>query len=141
MSAHEVMTAERAVRAFCDRMVERDAESLRPFLADDAVYQNVGMPPARGADAIIADLAAQFASFPDAYEYETVSSMASDNMVMCERLDYVRAPDGKRHGLPVMGTFVLDDDHRITRWTDYWDTGLIAKMMQGDDYAALVPQY
>ena len=32
------------VQEFCDRMVQRDAESLRPFFADDAVYQNTGMP-------------------------------------------------------------------------------------------------
>ena len=32
------------VRKFCDLMEKRDAEALRPLIADDAVYQNVGMP-------------------------------------------------------------------------------------------------
>jgi len=30
---------------------------------------------------------------------------------------------------------------KITRWTDYWDSGLIAKMMADEDYSALVPQH
>ncbi len=32
------------VREFCALMEKRDAEALRPLLADSAVYQNVGMP-------------------------------------------------------------------------------------------------
>ena len=51
---------------------------------------------------------------------------------MNERLDHVKRPDGKVHALPVMGTFVVRDG-KITRWTDYWDTGLIGKMMSGED--------
>ena len=46
--------------------------------------------------------------------------------------------DGSLHGVPVMGTFVVRDG-RITRWTDYFDTGLVGKMLTGEDYAGLVP--
>jgi len=35
------------VQDFCDLMATRDAEVLCPFLADDAVYQNTGMPATR----------------------------------------------------------------------------------------------
>ena len=59
---------------------------------------------------------------------------------MNERLDYIRGPDGNRHGLPVMGSFVVKDG-KIVRWTDYWDSALIAKMMSGEDYSSLVPRY
>lgn len=38
-----------------------------------------------------------------------------------------------------MGTFVVDDDGRITRWTDYFDLNLIIKLLQGEDISALVP--
>ena len=37
-----------------------------------------------------------------------------------------------------MGTFVVRDE-RITRWTDYFDTSLIRKMLNGEDYSGLVP--
>ncbi len=134
------MTAKQVVQAFCDGMVNRDAESLRTHLADDVVYQNVGMPAAKGADAVIENLGMQFTMFPDSYEYKTVTTVADGDTVMNERLDYIKAPDGKVHGLPVMGTFIVKDD-KIVRWTDYWDTGLLAKMMAGEDYSELIPSY
>jgi limonene-1,2-epoxide hydrolase len=134
------MTAKDVVQEFCDLMVQRDAERLRPFLADAVVYQNTGMPAAFGIDEVIANVAGQFAMFPDSYEYQTVNCTADGDVVMNERLDKVKGPDGTVHALPVMGTFIVRDG-KITRWTDYWDTGLIAKMMSGEDYAALVPAY
>jgi limonene-1,2-epoxide hydrolase len=134
------MDAKQAVQEFCDLMVKRDAESLRPYLADDVVYQNTGMPAARGVEEVLANLAAQFAMFPDSYEYTTINAAADGAVVMNERLDHVKGPDGKVHALPVMGTFIVRDG-KITRWTDYWDTGLIGKMMSGEDYSELVPKY
>ncbi len=134
------MTAKQVVQELCDLMVTRDAEALRPLLADDVVYQNAGMPASVGIDAVVADVAAQHAMFPDSYQYRTVTVVAEGDVVMNERLDFLTGPDGAVHGLPVMGTFVVKDD-KITRWTDYWDSGLIAKMMTGEDYAALLPTY
>lgn len=134
------MDAKQVVQEFCDLMVKRDAKPLRPYLADDVVYQNTGMPAASGLDDVIANLAGQFAMFPDSYEYTTINSAADGDVVMNERLDRVRGPDGTVHALPVMGTFVVRDG-KITRWTDYWDTGLIGKMMSGEDYSELVPKY
>lgn len=61
------------VRQFCALMEKRDAEALRPLLADGAVYQNVGMPATVGADAIVENMAAQFSMFPDAYAFEIVN--------------------------------------------------------------------
>ena len=126
------------VQEFCDRMVQRDAESLRPFLADDAVYQNTGMPASVGVDAIIANLAGQLAMFPDSYEYVTKNIAADGEVVLTERLDLINGPDGTVHAVPVMGTFVVRDG-TITRWTDYFDTSLPRRMMTGEDVSALVP--
>jgi limonene-1,2-epoxide hydrolase len=134
------MDAKQIVQKFCDGMVARDAQGLRPLLADDVVYQNAGMEAAVGIEATLAALAFQFEMFPDAYEYETINVVAEGDLVMNERLDYVRGPDGKRHGLPVMGTFVVTGG-KIIRWTDYWDSALIGKMMSGEDYSAMVPRY
>ena len=121
-------------------MVDRDAEALRPLLADDVVYQNAGMSAAEGIEATVAALAFQFEMFPDSYEYETINSVSEGDIVMNERLDYIRGPDGNRHGLPVMGSFVVRDG-KIVRWTDYWDSALLTKMMSGEDYGTLVPRY
>jgi len=127
------------VRNFCALMEQRDAEALRPLLAEEAVYQNVGMPAFTGPDAIVENMAAQFAMFPDAYAFEIVNLASEGSVVLTERLDYIQAPDGSKPAIPVMGTFVVDDDGRITRWTDYFDLNLIMKLLQGEDISALVP--
>jgi limonene-1,2-epoxide hydrolase len=127
------------VREFCELMIKRDAEALRRFVADDAVYQNTGMEASVGVDAIVENLTGQFGMFPDSYEYRLQHLAADGNVVMTERLDMIKGPDGGLHGVPVMGTFVVRDG-KISRWTDYWDTALPAKMMTGVDYQALVPQ-
>ncbi len=127
------------VREFCALMEKRDPEALRPFLADNAVYQNVGMPASTGVNAIVENMAAQFSMFPDAYTFEIVNIANDGPVVLTERLDYIQAPDGTKPAVPVMGTFVLDDEGKITRWTDYFDVTLTVKILQGEDISALVP--
>ena len=127
------------VREFCALMERRDPEALRPLLAADAVYQNVGMPASIGVDAIVENMAAQFAMFPDAYAFEIVNIAGDGRVVLTERLDYIQTPGGAKPGVPVMGTFVVDDDGRIARWTDYFDLNLTVKLLQGEDISALVP--
>ena len=126
------------IQEFCDRMVQRDAEGLRSFFTDNAIYQNCGMPASIGVDAILANLTAQFGMFPDSYEYVMKNIAGSGNAVLTERLDLIRTPSGIQ-GVPVMGTFVLQDG-KIQRWHDYWDTSLPAKMMTGEDVSGLIPQ-
>jgi limonene-1,2-epoxide hydrolase len=127
------------VREFCALMERRDPEALRPLLADDAVYQNVGMPAFTGVDAIVENMGAQFSMFPDAYAFEIVNIAGDGSVVLTERLDYIQAPDGSKPAIPVMGTFVVGDDGKITRWTDYFDVNLTVKLLQGEDISALVP--
>jgi limonene-1,2-epoxide hydrolase len=128
-----------AVREFCALMQRRDPEALRPLLAEDAVYQNVGMPAFTGVDAIVANMGAQFSMFPDAYAFEIVNIASDGPVVLTERLDYIQTPDGAKPAVPVMGTFVVGDDGKITRWTDYFDVGLTVKLLQGEDISALIP--
>ena len=127
------------VRKFCALMEKRDAEALRPLIAENAVYQNVGMPASNGVDAIVENMAAQFAMFPDAYAFEIVNMAADGSVVLTERLDYIQAPDGSKPAVPVMGTFVVGENGKITRWTDYFDVSLTVKLLQGEDISALVP--
>jgi limonene-1,2-epoxide hydrolase len=127
------------VREFCALMEQRNPEVLAPLLADDAVYQNVGMPACTGALAIVENVGAQFSMFPDAYAFEIVNIAGDGQVVLTERLDYIQAPDGTKPGVPVMGTFVVDDDGKIVRWTDYFDVSLTVKLLQGEDISALVP--
>lgn len=127
------------VREFCSLMERRDADALRGLIADHAVYHNVGMPAVTGVEAIVESLAAQFAHAPDAYAYELVNIAADGPVVLTERIDYIQTPDGGRAGVPVMGTFVVDEHGRITRWTDYFDFALASKLGRGEDVTGLVP--
>jgi limonene-1,2-epoxide hydrolase len=127
------------VRQFCALMEKRDPEALRPFIADDAVYQNVGMPAATGVEAILENMGAQFSMFPDAYAFEIVNIASDAQVVLTERVDYIQTPAGTVAGVPVMGTFVVDENGKITRWTDYFDVSLPIKLLQGEDISALVP--
>jgi limonene-1,2-epoxide hydrolase len=127
------------VRQFCALIEKRDPEALRPFITDDAVYQNVGMPAFTGVEAILENMGAQFAMFPDAYAFEIVNIASDGQVVLTERLDYIQTPAGTVAGVPVMGTFVVDDRGKITRWTDYFDLSLTMKLLQGEDISTLVP--
>jgi limonene-1,2-epoxide hydrolase len=127
------------VREFCALMERRDPDALRPLLADNAVYQNVGMPAFTGVDAIVENMGAQFSMFPDAYAFEIVNIASDGSVVLTERLDYIQTPDGAKPAIPVMGTFVVGDNGKITRWTDYFDLNLTIKLLQGEDISALVP--
>ncbi|MED5813310.1 nuclear transport factor 2 family protein [Mycolicibacterium farcinogenes] len=127
------------VREFCALMERRDPEALRPLLSDTATYQNVGMPAFAGVEAIVENLGAQFSMFPDAYAFEIVNIASAGPVVLTERLDYIQTPDGARPAVPVMGTFVVGDDDKITRWTDYFDLNLTVKLLQGEDISSLIP--
>jgi limonene-1,2-epoxide hydrolase len=127
------------VREFCALMERRDPDALRPLLADNALYQNVGMPAFAGVDAIVENLGAQFSMFPDAYAFEIVNIASDGPVVLTECLDYIQTPDGAKPAIPVMGTFVVGDDGKITRWTDYFDLNLTIKLLQGEDISTLVP--
>jgi limonene-1,2-epoxide hydrolase len=77
--------------------------------------------------------------FPDSYAFEIVNIAADGQVVLTERVDYIRTPAGAVAGVPVMGTFVIDDGGKITRWTDYFDLSLLVKLLQGEDISAVVP--
>lgn len=126
------------VREFCGLMERRDPDALRPLLADDAIYQNVGMPAVVGVDAIVENMGAQFAMFPDAYAFEIVNIAGDGPVVLTERLDYIQTPSGEKPAVPVMGTFLVSND-TIARWTDYFDLNLTVKLLQGEDITDLVP--
>jgi limonene-1,2-epoxide hydrolase len=132
--------AKRVVQEFCDLMAKRDTEALRAYLADDAIYHNVGMEATVGAEATLVNLAGQFAMFPNCYEYRMQNIVGEGDVVMTERLDMIAGPDGEPKGVPVMGTFVVRGG-KIVRWTDYWDTALPGRLLSGEDVSSLLPQY
>ena len=100
------MTPEEVVREFCAAVSKRDEGVLRPLLADDAIYQNVGMEASRGIEAVIENVAGQWAMFPEAYEFDMVNLAVSESVVLTERIDRVGVGGGVPVApVPVMGRF------------------------------------
>ena len=114
--------AEKVVREFCEAMKTYDAESIRPYLTEDAFFYIQGTPAACGADAIVANIAWQMSMFPKGgYWYEIVNLAENGNIVMVERVDWTFAvKNGYLVGNPILGVFELENG-KIKRWFDYWD--------------------
>jgi limonene-1,2-epoxide hydrolase len=130
------MSAEAIVREFCASVSKRDEGLVRPLLADDVIYHNIGMAPSVGIEATVANLAGQWAMFDTTYEFEVRHAAAAGDVVLTERIDHVGSGDA-RHPAPVMGVFEVRDG-KIARWRDYFDTGLLGKMMAGEDVSELI---
>jgi limonene-1,2-epoxide hydrolase len=108
------MTSEDTVREFCAAVSKRDAERLRPLLADDVVYHNVGMPAAVGLDATLENVAAQWEMLPDIFEFEICNLAVSGDTVLTERVDRVGV-GGVVAPVPVMGAFEVRGDRIVRR--------------------------
>ena len=118
--------AAQVVRAFCEAVSSRDAAALARFFTDDAIYHNMPMAPNIGREAVLADLARQFARFTH-YEYQVLNLVADGNTVLTERVDVVG--DGSANApVPVMGTFELRDG-KIAHWRDYFDRAQSGELM------------
>jgi limonene-1,2-epoxide hydrolase len=113
------MTPEQIVRRFCEAATRRDVKELGAFFTDDAVYHNIPIAPVTGRDAIEATLA-QFLSPATSCEFEMLAIAANGNVVLTERVDRF-VLGGKTIAIPVMGTFEITTDGRISAWRDYFD--------------------
>jgi limonene-1,2-epoxide hydrolase len=130
------MSPEEVVREFCASVSKRDEGLVRPLLADDVVYHNIGMAPSVGIDATVENLAGQWAMFPTTYEFEMRTAAAAGDVVLTERIDHIGSVETS-YPVPVMGAFEVRDG-KIVRWRDYFDTGLLGKMMGGEDVSGLI---
>lgn len=118
---------DRIVRDFCAAWGSADLDRIMDAFAEDAVYHNMPMDPARGKEAIRAFIEGFLKMSPKGIHFEILNQAVNGNVVFNERVDTFEA-DGKQTAAPVCGVFVLDDDGRILAWRDYFDMGAF----QGD---------
>ena len=121
------MDAEKIVRAFCEAVRRRDAVELVGFFSDDAIYHNMPIAPVQGRAAIESTLN-QFLGPASEAEFEVVALAVAGNKVLTERLDRFAIGD-KKIELPVMGTFEVGADGKITAWRDYFDMNQFTSQM------------
>lgn len=122
-------TAAEVVEQFCAAFSTKDVDTIASLLADDVVYHNVGMAPADGKEASLATIQG-FLDMADGMSFEIHRIAALGDSVLTERTDTFTI-NGAKSPIPVMGAFDLRDG-LIVGWRDYFDLGLVTKMMSGE---------
>jgi limonene-1,2-epoxide hydrolase len=108
------------VRQFCDAWGSPDEiDGALDLLSEDCFYHNIPLDPVEGLEAIRATVQG-FSAGVEKVEFETLHIAANGNVVLTERIDSFFFP-GNTIALPVMGTFEVNDDGKITHWRDYFD--------------------
>ena len=112
------------IRRFCDDWSsiteEGGMDRVLAYFTDDAVYHNMPVAPVRGPGEIRSTLDG-FLGGVAKVEFQVAHLVADGDVVLTERVDVFHLPDGRAIGLPVMGTFELTADGRISAWRDYFD--------------------
>lgn len=122
------MNPETIVRDFCKAFAQRDLEELVGFFSADAIYHNMPIDPVQGHEAIRATLGGYLSAATTEAEFEVLALAASGNTVLTERVDRF-VIGGKKVALPVMGTFEVTADGKISVWRDYFDMAQFTKQL------------
>ena len=116
------------VRQFCDGWGSPDEiDTALDLLSDDCFYHNIPLDPVEGIEAIRATVSG-FTGGVERVEFETLHIAANGPVVLTERIDAFVFPNN-RIDLPVMGTFEVNDDGKITHWRDYFDMNQFLSQM------------
>lgn len=99
---------------------DRDFDLVRSLLADDVIYENVGYPTFRGAEAIVKAFRELASRMPMVnWDVEIHRIASSGPSVMTERTDSIII--GRfRADFWVYGVFDVHDG-KVTLWRDYFD--------------------
>ena len=121
------MNPTQIVTDFCNAVPRRNVEELVGFFSADAVYHNIPIAPVKGRDAIAATLRGFLDPSTEA-EFEVLAIAGEGRTVLTERIDRFTI-NGKQIALPVMGTFEIDAQGKISAWRDYFDLAQFTKQM------------
>ncbi|WP_020668725.1 limonene-1,2-epoxide hydrolase family protein [Amycolatopsis nigrescens] len=123
------------VIAFLAALEDLDIDRAMEYAADDIVYQNVPLPPARGRAAVARQLGLA-ARYGTGFEVRNHHIAADGPIVLTERTDVLRAGAWSAE-FWVCGTFEVRDG-RIVLWRDRFDwTTFLAASARGAGRAAV----
>ena len=123
------MNAEQVVNAFMAAFDRKDLDGALALVTDDCYYDNVPLGDMRGREKMREFLAPMMGG-NDPVKFEVLRQVASDKLVMNERIDRF-VMNGKQVALPVSGIFEVVDG-KITFWRDYFDKGTFMKALKGE---------
>jgi limonene-1,2-epoxide hydrolase len=105
-----------------------DLDGIMSYFAEDAVWDNVPMSPAKG-QAAIREMTHGFLKDTDTFSAEIRRSVHDGNVVFNERVDTIVMKNGKKAAVPVAGMFELNDAGKIKVWRDYFDLATFTKQL------------
>jgi limonene-1,2-epoxide hydrolase len=105
-----------------------DLDGIMSYFAEDAVWDNVPMSPAKGK-AAIREMTAGFVKDASGFNAKVLRSAHVGNTVFNERVDTLKMKNGKSAEVPVAGVFELDDNGKIILWRDFFDLGTFTKQI------------
>jgi len=117
------------VRSFIAAWSRNDLDEITSYFAEDCVYHNMPIEPARGLEATRVMLKG-FSSMATRVEWvlHQIAETAS-GVVLTERTDRFEI-GGRWVELPVMGSFELRGG-KITAWRDYFDLAQFQRQLPG----------
>jgi len=105
-----------------------NVEEVMSHFAEDAVWDNVPMSPAKGKQAI-REMTHGFMKDMSAFSVKILKSLHEGNVVFDSRVDTITTKSGKKAELPVAGMFELDDAGKIKVWRDYFDLATFTRQI------------
>jgi limonene-1,2-epoxide hydrolase len=105
-----------------------DLDAIMSYFAEDAVWDNVPMVPAKGK-AAIREMTHGFLKDSSKFEAKILKTVHVGNTVFDERVDTIVMKSGKSASIPVAGMFEINDAGKIAVWRDYFDLGTFTKQI------------
>jgi limonene-1,2-epoxide hydrolase len=105
-----------------------NVDEIMGYFADDAVWDNVPMKPAKG-QAAIREMTQSFLKDTTTFSAKILRVVHAGNVVVNERVDTVTMKNGKKADIPVAGVFEIDDAGQIKVWRDYFDIATFTKQL------------
>ncbi|HLK86477.1 MAG TPA: limonene-1,2-epoxide hydrolase family protein [Candidatus Binataceae bacterium] len=119
---------ERVVSDFCRVWSALNIDKVMEFFADDAVYHNMMLDPARGKAAIRKTIDG-FMPGTTKVEFKILTTASAGNLIFNERVDSF-VVNGRPIAVPVAGVFELAEG-KIKAWRDYFDLATYMKQRDG----------
>ena len=105
-----------------------NVDEIMSHFAEDGVWDNVPMSPAKGR-AAIREMTQGFLKDTSAFSVKILRSAHDGNVVFNERVDTIVMKNGKKAEIPVAGMFELNDAGKIKVWRDYFDLATFTKQI------------
>lgn len=120
--------AEEVVNSLFAAWTKLDLDTIMSHFAEDGVWDNVPMSPAKGK-AAIREMTNGFLKDSTSFSAKILRSQCVGNVVFNERVDTITMKSGKSAAIPVAGMFELDNNGKIKVWRDYFDLGTFTKQI------------